>query len=97
MGVTWKYNNGSFCAYRGNKLAGMVSRNPIHPNVMNPGLWSASIHTIDGGLVSVILCKTAMRARIALTHALNRRWTYAIWQRWGIRNAPRTRRRGTWQ
>lgn len=83
--ITWKKNNGNFLAYKNNEPAGMVSQNPDDPRVMDPGLWAGSIHPIDGGIVSVVLCNSGVKARVIVANALARGWTYAIWKRWWSR------------
>lgn len=90
--MIWKFNNGNFFIYKNNKLAGGVSQNPIHPDVMNPGMWTAVVHTADEGLIALSLSDTSLKARIKVAHALNRRWTYKIWMRWGEGNAQQRQR-----
>jgi hypothetical protein len=79
--VTWVKNNGNFVAYKGGKLAGMVCQNPDSPLVMDPLMWTCVFYTADEGIMVLPLRNTALRARIAVSNALKRRWTYDIWQR----------------
>lgn len=61
------------------KFAGLVSQSPNHPDVMNPGKWSASIHTADDGLVVLGHVDTEKEAVDAAIDGLAKNLTYAQW------------------
>ena len=64
---------------KGDKFVGLVSQNPDHPHVMNPGSWSASIHTKDEGLWNFGPFETREEATKAGEEGLGCNWTFDQW------------------
>jgi len=64
---------------KGGEYAGLVSQSPNHPDVMNPGSWSAAIHTADGGLWNFGPFETRENATKAGAEGLGRNWTFDQW------------------
>lgn len=78
-GLTEELNNGSTVFRKDGKVVGLVSQNPVHPDVMEPGKWNAVIHTADEGLWSFGTFNTAEEAKVVEIQALGRNWTYEQW------------------
>lgn len=78
MNISWVESNGTFSAYEDDLFVGMVSRNPC--GTLDAGKWSATVHTIDGGLIVLGPYNFLEIAKTRLEEARAKKQSYEQWR-----------------